>query len=368
MLLRAHHRARLWVLAALGVVLGGLLSLLAVGAASAEPAPAPAGPQDIFAGEWGPVGSRYQAVPTGPNSYEIILSPGPYDIERYLCTDAVKSIHVIRDGNRLEGKRAFHYASTCEFLGDGSISIDLAPDGTSATVTHLGPQNPPNCPCELVEPWARTSYARGPGVAPTLQGRVEWRRDAVTGLFVLTLVSIGLSFIPVVGTGKGVIEAGTGVDLVTRAPLAPWERVLNVVPFGKVTSLGKLGKAAHAAEGLTTAGRAAHAAEEAGALSRTTRYLDELPLGGNTGRRAQDVRLVENEARLREIHQDLIRGGEPTTWGKPGKEYPGPVVKHPDGVGVGLREGSSEFGPTIDLRLPNGDLKKIHIRPENHQP
>lgn len=385
MFLRAHYASRRWAFAALGAVFGGLLGLLVAGAASAEPTPPPGGPQDIFAGEWAPIGSRYQVVATGPDSYDIILSPGPYDVERMLCTNAVKTIHVIREGNHLEGKRAFHVAPTCEFLGNGSISIDVAADGASAEVTHFGPAD---CPlvisgategaCDLSEPWTRVSYAlssvgsaAGTGVSSALQARIEWRRDAVTGLFVLTLVSIGVSFIPIVGTGKGLVEAVVGVDLITRAPLAPWERVLNVVPFGKVASLGKLGKVAHAAEEVAAAGKAAHAAEEAGALGRATRYLDELPLGGNTGKKAQDVRLVENEAQLREIHQDLVRGGEPTTWGKPGNEYPGPVVKHPDGVSVGLRENSSFRSggtPTIDVKLPNGDLKKIHIRPENLEP
>ena len=49
-------------------------------------------------------------------------------------------------------------------------------------------------------------------------------------LFAL-LISIGLDFIPGVGTVKGLIEAITGEDLITEQELAWWERLLGVIPF-----------------------------------------------------------------------------------------------------------------------------------------
>ncbi|MFD0598974.1 pre-toxin TG domain-containing protein [Catellatospora coxensis] len=55
---------------------------------------------------------------------------------------------------------------------------------------------------------------------------------ALVGLSVLfgVLLSIGLDFVPVVGTVKGVIEAITGKDLITGQELAWWERLLGIVP------------------------------------------------------------------------------------------------------------------------------------------
>jgi hypothetical protein len=114
MLAHVFRRVRPWVLAASAVALGGSLSLLAANAAKAGSTPTPAGPHDIFAGEWAPVGSRYQVVKTGPDSYEIKVSQGYYDTERMLCGAQLKSIRVTRSGNRLEGGRPFHLVT-----GDG---------------------------------------------------------------------------------------------------------------------------------------------------------------------------------------------------------------------------------------------------------
>jgi hypothetical protein len=53
------------------------------------------------------------------------------------------------------------------------------------------------------------------------------------GLFGV-LVSFGLDLIPGVGTVKGIIQAITGRDLITNQELLWWERLLGVVPYGRV--------------------------------------------------------------------------------------------------------------------------------------
>jgi hypothetical protein len=131
--------------------------------------PGASGPKGEFAGEWAPVGSRYQVVQTGAGAYEIRVSPGDYDTERYLCAESVKSIEVKGSGSHFEGTRRFAYynAAThqCTDLGEGTITIDVAPDGKTAQVTHQGPVMPdctagPDageraCNADLVEPWTR---------------------------------------------------------------------------------------------------------------------------------------------------------------------------------------------------------------------
>ena len=44
------------------------------------------------------------------------------------------------------------------------------------------------------------------------------------------LLSIGLDFVPGVGTIKGIIEAIIGRDIITGQERAWWERVLGIIP------------------------------------------------------------------------------------------------------------------------------------------
>lgn len=95
------------------------------------------------------------------------------------------------------------------------------------------------------------------------------------GIFA-TLLSIGLNFVPVVGQVKGIIEAITGKDLITGDKLETWERAMNLVPFGAIGKVGKLGDILDAGgdlgkglrhtddvEGLVDAGRTGGRAEGA---------------------------------------------------------------------------------------------------------
>ena len=61
-----------------------------------------------------------------------------------------------------------------------------------------------------------------------------------------TILSIGLSALPIIGTGKDLWEAITGRDAVTNERLSGWERLLNVAaaPLGLVPGAGALDEAA----------------------------------------------------------------------------------------------------------------------------
>ncbi len=63
------------------------------------------------------------------------------------------------------------------------------------------------------------------------------------GIFA-TLVSIGLDFVPGIGTAKGILEAISGKDLITGDELAWWERALGIVPLvgGAVGAAGAVAR------------------------------------------------------------------------------------------------------------------------------
>lgn len=100
--------------------------------------------------------------------------------------------------------------------------------------------------------------------------------EAGFGLALLAGLSLVLDFIPVVGTVKGVVESATGRDLLTGDELAPWERVLGVVPFGKV---GKIFKHADEVADITS-GIGRHADDLAGAAAGAGRHADDLAGAG----------------------------------------------------------------------------------------
>lgn len=90
------------------------------------------------------------------------------------------------------------------------------------------------------------AYADNCGSLGDCFGTLRAAVAATVGLAIFgTILSVGLDFIPVVGTAKGLIEAITGKDLVTGEELALWERALGVIPFaGAATDVLKAGKLA----------------------------------------------------------------------------------------------------------------------------
>lgn len=41
--------------------------------------------------------------------------------------------------------------------------------------------------------------------------------------------------------------------------------------------------------------------------------------------------------------------------------YPGKLVRLSDGTTIGIRPTSTSGGPTIDIKLPSGEILKIHV-------
>jgi hypothetical protein len=147
------------------------------------------------------------------------------------------------------------------------------------------------------------------------------------GIFA-TLLSIGLNFVPVVGQVKGIIEAITGKDLITGEKLETWERAMNLVPFGAIGKLGKLGDIMDAGGDLGKGLRHADDADElvdAGKAGRT-----DLPSRG-----ARDDIDGAGTGRPRESEQpDVDAGGGPK---RPHDDAPErtPAENDPAGSGAG---------------------------------
>jgi hypothetical protein len=77
-----------------------------------------------------------------------------------------------------------------------------------------------------------------------------------------------------------------------------------------------------------------------------------LPKGRSSG-----VRTVGTDSELGDLYGTLSRGGTPVE--VPG--YKGSWVELPDGTRVGLREASKSGGRTIDIKLPDGTVQKVHV-------
>ncbi|MEM7274079.1 MAG: pre-toxin TG domain-containing protein, partial [Actinomycetota bacterium] len=83
-------------------------------------------------------------------------------------------------------------------------------------------------------------------------GQSEAASEAALGLTFLAALSLVIDFIPIVGDVKGLIELGTGKDLLTGQELEPWERslgLIGLIPGGDLLRLAKLGDAAAGAGG-----------------------------------------------------------------------------------------------------------------------
>ena len=81
--------------------------------------------------------------------------------------------------------------------------------------------------------------------------------------------------------------------------------------------------------------------------------LSALPAGRSSG-----VKVVESADELEALFGRLSAGGKSVE----GTTYPGQLVELPDGTTVGLRAGSKSGGPTIDIVLPNGTPRKVHVQ------
>ena len=118
------------------------------------------------------------------------------------------------------------------------------------------------------------------------------------------ILSMTLDMIPIVGTVKGIIEAVTGRDLITGEKLEDWERLLGIVPWGK---LGKVFKMVAPAlgTGAMIAGVIRHADDvpdlERG-LRRATDLIDDLSSTPRAGENIADV-----ERRVQRAEAEISR-------------------------------------------------------------
>lgn len=79
--------------------------------------------------------------------------------------------------------------------------------------------------------------------------------EALLGILFLEALSFVLSMIPFVGWAKGVVEAGSGEDLITGRKLSDAERYAGAIPWGKL-AIGAAGVAGLAGAGFAVARRA----------------------------------------------------------------------------------------------------------------
>ncbi|WP_233532395.1 DNA/RNA non-specific endonuclease [Paenibacillus alkalitolerans] len=117
---------------------------------------------------------------------------------------------------------------------------------------------------------------------------------ATVGLAIFaTILSIGLDFIPIVGTAKGIIESITGRDLITGEELAKWERAMGIIPFvGAVPGLVKLGKLG---DDLADASKAMDTVGEAGSSLKKVDYGDHYTKVDGKKALKPDIEYTTNE-------------------------------------------------------------------------
>jgi len=80
--------------------------------------------------------------------------------------------------------------------------------------------------------------------------------------------------------------------------------------------------------------------------------LNGLPTG-----KQSHVRTVRTEDQLEGLYDKWSEGGTDIT----PTGYNGEMVRLPDGTIVGLRSASKSGGATIDIKLPDGTVQKVHI-------
>jgi hypothetical protein len=128
--------------------------------------------------------------------------------------------------------------------------------------------------------WATPALADNCGDPSDCFGVAGSFGTASNGMLALVGLSLLLDFIPFVGTGKGIIEAITGRDLITGQELAWWERALGVVPVvGGVSSVGGIARAADALGDAGGAARGTDGLDTGGDIAR----VDGPPAGSGSG-------------------------------------------------------------------------------------
>ncbi len=171
--------------------------------------------------------------------------------------------------------------------------------------------------------------------------------EAAFGLSLLAVLSLVLDFTPVIGTGKGLVQAVTGRDLLTGEELAAWERALGVLPLvGGLAALkyaDDVAAAARRGDDLHDAGR------RADDLPGEARRADEAPpdrtWDEGTGR-AVDPGIVRLVDRYRASDDPVVRRGLSEQIGEQGA----------------MRYLRDTTGRDIDLVRPRSDADVADLR------
>jgi hypothetical protein len=177
--------------------------------------------------------------------------------------------------------------------------------------------------------------------------------ESLLGMTFLGMLSMGLDFVPYVGTAKGVVEAITGRDLLTGEELSDAERLLGIIPggLGKADELLSVGR--HADE-LVDAARHADDFVDAG------RHADDM---ADVARHADDVPPPPRPTGGSEV--PTIGGRRPINSSYAGRVYDGPAwtpelaSKYPNGVRF-TDHGFPDFTPYSVARTEFDDLSGVY--------
>jgi hypothetical protein len=69
------------------------------------------------------------------------------------------------------------------------------------------------------------------------------------------------------------------------------------------------------------------------------------------------VKVVDSVDELDDVFRRLTVDGAPVS----GASYPGRMMTLPDGTTIGIRPTSTSGGPAIDIKLPDGTRRQVHI-------
>jgi hypothetical protein len=110
-----------------------------------------------LAGDWNTEFGVFHVAATGTNAYDIIPAEGDFGVASSGCVMTAHNATAHGQGVHLNGTWPYFDQDTCAFEADGQITIDMGPDGNSATVTFLSPPNSPCSQCTYQEHWTRIS-------------------------------------------------------------------------------------------------------------------------------------------------------------------------------------------------------------------
>ncbi len=234
-----------------------------------------------------------------------------------------------KTGTGVRSELDYMHARHCSPVVGRFLSVDPSLGSRSSPQSWNRFSYVSNSPINQVDPDGRLGFLVTAFLGGVVDVGIQIASNALSGEELTTGVAGAFVTGAVAGaTGLGLLKvAGRGAKLV-----------------GAVRNAKKLKKST-AAAGAPRAG------------ARGTRVVDDAISGLRAGR-SPGVRVVESADDLEGLFGRLSRGGTSVE----GTKFPGQLVKLPDGTTVGLRAGSKSGGPTIDIKLPDGTLRKVHVQ------